>query len=351
MALTFVAKPDSGSDDEQELVPNPSYWGPLVWEVLYISVAGYSVNPGVPEKIGFQLFLDSMRYVLPCAQCRAEYDKYLSTNPLTNMVMASKTSLFEWLYNLHRSVSMRLMKAPMSSLLEMQHHYFPPKVSQLAALQLQQNAGPITARGLPALAAPVPSQTPSSSGKVSSGRQSSLPLPSASLPATGPPRSAFAGPPQQRNVAALVQRAIVPIVSRANVRSAVRTVYTRREAPIVALSQFQKPRGPTVPHFPASASSYIRPQSALAIVRPVSVTRATLTAVRPQSALSTVRPSAITLSRTMPILRLQTASQVRQNSSQVRSASAQPIIRGVNPLQKSAPRFASGGGCGCRRNR
>ena len=103
---------------------NPAYWGPIFWEVMYLSSAGYSIKPTINEKIGFKMFYDSLRYVLPCVKCRVEYDNYLKKNPLNENDMSTRDNLFKWVYNVHRSVSMRLEKKTIPSLEASKKHFF-----------------------------------------------------------------------------------------------------------------------------------------------------------------------------------------------------------------------------------
>jgi hypothetical protein len=103
---------------------NPAYWGPIFWEVMYLSSAGYSIKPTINEKIGFKMFYDSLRYVLPCVKCRVEYDNYLKNNPLNENDMSTRDNLFKWVYNVHKSVSTRLEKKTIPSLEASKRHFF-----------------------------------------------------------------------------------------------------------------------------------------------------------------------------------------------------------------------------------
>ena len=103
---------------------NPAYWGPIFWEVMYLSSAGYSIKPTINEKIGFKMFYDSLRYVLPCVKCRVEYDNYLKINPLNENDMSTRDNLFKWVYNVHKSVSTRLEKKTIPSLEASKRHFF-----------------------------------------------------------------------------------------------------------------------------------------------------------------------------------------------------------------------------------
>jgi Erv1 / Alr family len=105
---------------------DPSYWGPIFWEVMYIASASFSLEPTPNEKIGFKMFFDSLRYVLPCSKCRADYDRYLETTPLRESDTRSRDTLFLWVNNLHRSISQKLNKNNIPTLEAARKNFFPP---------------------------------------------------------------------------------------------------------------------------------------------------------------------------------------------------------------------------------
>jgi len=105
---------------------DPAYWGPVFWEVMYIASAGFSATPSENEKIGFKMFFDSLRYVLPCSKCRADYDAYLLANPLSDTDLQCRDSLFLWVFNLHVSTSQRLNKANLPTLEAARLNFLPP---------------------------------------------------------------------------------------------------------------------------------------------------------------------------------------------------------------------------------
>jgi hypothetical protein len=83
-------------------------WGPQLWIILHSSA----------EKIGSQqlkrlpqeetriwtTLLSSLRYSLPCPQCKKHYTEFLSSNPITSV---ERTNIRNWLFNLHNQVSIR----------------------------------------------------------------------------------------------------------------------------------------------------------------------------------------------------------------------------------------------------
>ena len=114
---------------ELSLSLNPDYWGPVFWEVMYLGAAGFSAKPTPNEKLGFRLFFDSLRYVLPCAKCRADYDQYLTTSPVTDKDLENRNALFAWVYGLHKHVSLKLQKPAFPTLEAMQYSFFPAQTA------------------------------------------------------------------------------------------------------------------------------------------------------------------------------------------------------------------------------
>lgn len=111
---------------EQELSLNPEYWGPKFWDVLHLAAVGYSTTPTPAEKLGFRMFFDSLRYVLPCQKCRGSYETYLNTRGIQDSDLQSRDSLFRWVFELHNSVNLNLNKPEnRRSLEDLQRQYYP----------------------------------------------------------------------------------------------------------------------------------------------------------------------------------------------------------------------------------
>ena len=117
-----------------ELTLNPEFWGPRFWEVLHLVAVGYSATPTPSEKLGFRMFFDSLRYILPCPKCRASYEKYLFSRKLSEEDMSSRDKLFNWVYELHNSVNLNLKKAPFQSLEAVKATYYPLAIAAAPAI-------------------------------------------------------------------------------------------------------------------------------------------------------------------------------------------------------------------------
>ena len=117
-----------------ELTLNPEFWGPRFWEVLHLVAVGYSATPTPSEKLGFRMFFDSLRYILPCPKCRASYEKYLFSRKLSEDDMSSRDKLFNWVYELHNSVNLNLKKAPFQTLEAVKATYYPLAIAAAPAI-------------------------------------------------------------------------------------------------------------------------------------------------------------------------------------------------------------------------
>jgi len=113
---------------------NPEFWGPRFWEVLHLVAVGYSATPTPSEKLGFRMFFDSLRYILPCPKCRASYEKYLFSRKLSEEDMSSRDKLFNWVYELHNSVNLNLKKAPFQTLEAVKATYYPLAIAAAPAI-------------------------------------------------------------------------------------------------------------------------------------------------------------------------------------------------------------------------
>jgi hypothetical protein len=120
--------PASATQQTQELTLNPDYWGPRFWDVLHLAAVGFSAEPTPSEKLGFRMFFDSLRYVLPCPKCRASYETHLDTRGLLDADLLSRDTLFRWVFDLHNIVNITLNK-PQVNFIEYQDRYYPKSIT------------------------------------------------------------------------------------------------------------------------------------------------------------------------------------------------------------------------------
>ena len=84
--------------------PHNNIWGPHLWMILHSTAEriGLKGNPLEEKRIWIGL-LSSLRYSLPCPQCKKHYSVYYLSHP----VNGSNRDIRMWLYHLHSEVNNR----------------------------------------------------------------------------------------------------------------------------------------------------------------------------------------------------------------------------------------------------
>jgi len=81
---------------------DPSFWGPLTWQLLYINALSYPFsNPTLTVRTHFGMYFNSLQTVLPCQKCREGVKRFLKDRPVEKH-LGSKVELLRWvtaLYN------------------------------------------------------------------------------------------------------------------------------------------------------------------------------------------------------------------------------------------------------------
>ena len=83
---------------------DPAVWGPPLWASVH-TLALKADADGADGLVAFKEFLNSLSFLLPCNNCRHEYNKYLSVNPPPEAF-----DCFGWTVRLHNFVNQRLGK-------------------------------------------------------------------------------------------------------------------------------------------------------------------------------------------------------------------------------------------------
>jgi hypothetical protein len=96
-----------------DLIANPSnaIWGPALWMILHsaceqIGSQTLKKLPQEESRIWIGL-LQSLRYSLPCPQCKKHYTAYFNQTPIRSI---QKDNIRTWLFNLHNNVNQRIGK-------------------------------------------------------------------------------------------------------------------------------------------------------------------------------------------------------------------------------------------------
>lgn len=83
----------------------PEIWGRPFWEFLDAIIATYAKdNPSDEQRDAVAGVMNGLRYVLPCPECRAHYNTFLSRHPIEN-ALGSRKSLIEYYFLLKQDVA------------------------------------------------------------------------------------------------------------------------------------------------------------------------------------------------------------------------------------------------------
>lgn len=89
-------------------LPKNNIWGPHLWMILHSAseqIGSKKYLPSEETRIWTGL-LSSLRYSIPCPQCKKHYSEYYTSNPITDIRI--------WLYNLHSDINNRINKENIS---------------------------------------------------------------------------------------------------------------------------------------------------------------------------------------------------------------------------------------------
>lgn len=107
--------------------PQNHIWGPHLWMILHSTAEKIGSSPikRLPQEeqriwIGL---LSSLRYSLPCPQCKKHYSDYYASHPITSI---QKDSIRLWLYNLHNQVNIRNQKSTSLTIEQLSEIYRNP---------------------------------------------------------------------------------------------------------------------------------------------------------------------------------------------------------------------------------
>jgi hypothetical protein len=104
----------------------PRVWGPPMWELLHL----ITIKPNQPMTV-YQMFFDSIRYLLPCKKCQRNYTEHVSMLPIPH----TKKELASWLIAVHNRVNQSIDKPTVNApemLTHWQQRY--KQVSSLATI-------------------------------------------------------------------------------------------------------------------------------------------------------------------------------------------------------------------------
>ena len=115
---------------------NPNFWGPIYWDMLYLTVLGFPITLQAEQKKHFRDLLQNFHFFLPCDTCRTHFRKEVES--LKDFT--SRDDALKEIIRLHNSVRIRLNKEPLRETQVLSYFYGlytrPRKIMVLIALVL-----------------------------------------------------------------------------------------------------------------------------------------------------------------------------------------------------------------------
>ena len=99
----------------------PEFWGPHGWIFLHSVTFNYPENPTQTDKLNYKSFFESLVNILPCEKCSSNYKDHIHKYPIDNH-LDSKTSLIQWLIDIHNITNIQLGKPTLSPLEEINEY-------------------------------------------------------------------------------------------------------------------------------------------------------------------------------------------------------------------------------------
>ena len=102
--MTDVTNPDSPMPQQQ--VPK-NVWGPALWTVMHSFAYAYPYKPTFEQRAAATAFLDSLRDLIPCPECKMHYAQTMEENP---PALGNRPGFAKWVVGLHNAVNGRLKR-------------------------------------------------------------------------------------------------------------------------------------------------------------------------------------------------------------------------------------------------
>ena len=88
-------------------------WGRAGWKFLHVCSFAYPTRPTPEHRAAAFSLVSSLRYMLPCGECRLHTGRYLDSrrtgiHSLDSPHLRSRESFARWLFDFHNSVNARL---------------------------------------------------------------------------------------------------------------------------------------------------------------------------------------------------------------------------------------------------
>jgi hypothetical protein len=83
----------------------PEIWGKYGWTFFHFVTLGYPDNPTIQDKENYYVWIDHLKYVLPCDNCKQNLKTHIKKYPLTETALMSRSNLVKWGIDLHNVVN------------------------------------------------------------------------------------------------------------------------------------------------------------------------------------------------------------------------------------------------------
>lgn len=93
---------------------DPKYWGKTYWDFIYTVGVSYPEKPTEIDQLKIRQFLDLLTYLLPCENCKDNYEKNLAKYPITSVTVSSRTELLKWIIQINNEVNIEQSKSLVS---------------------------------------------------------------------------------------------------------------------------------------------------------------------------------------------------------------------------------------------
>jgi hypothetical protein len=93
---------------------DPKIWGNQAWFFLHAITLVYPDKPTKNDKINITNFFINTGKVLPCFDCRNNFNKHLIKFPITDAVLENRENIIKWLVNIHNEVNIINGKSKMN---------------------------------------------------------------------------------------------------------------------------------------------------------------------------------------------------------------------------------------------
>ena len=84
----------------------PEVWGPHGWKFIHYITLGYPYNPTNEIKNRYLNFFNSLKFVIPCSICGANFIKHMEEYSLTDKILSNKMDFINWGILMHNLVNL-----------------------------------------------------------------------------------------------------------------------------------------------------------------------------------------------------------------------------------------------------